>query len=154
MYFYLASVEDPVFETWSWELGISAELGKTGQVTMYINSLYVCFLMLIGENTLPVSDTEKVFAMLVMLVGACIYATIMGAVALLVSSFNQTSARYNERISEVDEHMRNLQPAVRPCNVALRQPIGSLYFRTCCNPAIWPRLVALRQKCSFNKVSP
>ena len=44
-----------------------------------------------------------------MLGGAVVYATMFSQIAILISSMNRSRGRYNERIADVNEHMRNLQ---------------------------------------------
>ena len=58
--------------------------------------------MLIGEDTGPSTNVERYYTSVVLLVGACFYATIFGSVALLVKNFDAQKSMYYEKMDEIN----------------------------------------------------
>ena len=75
-------------------------------LTQYITSLYWSLVTLttVGYGDIsPATNTERVFTVMVMLMGAIIYASIFGNVAVLIQSFDMAQARYQDRINHLKE---------------------------------------------------
>jgi hypothetical protein len=61
--------------------------------------------MLIGEDTQPMGNGEKMFTMSVMIVGSCLYATIFGSVSLLMRQMDSQKSLYHERMDQINTRM-------------------------------------------------
>ena len=72
--------------------------------TVYVASFYFALTTLTtvgyGDIT-PGTNTERSFAIFVMLIGAIVYASIFGNVAVLIQSFDQMNALYKERVDKL-----------------------------------------------------
>lgn len=74
--------------------------------TRYLTSLYWAFTTLTSVgygDIVPHTNGEKIFSMWVMIVGAVVYATIFGNVALIIQSFDAEQMRLKERTDAVIE---------------------------------------------------
>jgi len=93
--------------------------------TQYITSYYHSMLLMNGEEIVPQSNIEKVYAVLAILIGAVIVAVIFGNVALAISNLSSQSIAYHEKMSQLHLSMRLLRiPA------ALKDRIISYYNYT------------------------
>ena len=88
----------------SWLDSISEERRST-PLSLYVTTLNAAFLMLYGENVGATTTKEEVVSMLLMLIGACIQATLFGQVALLISNSNSTIGKYQEKQEIMNENM-------------------------------------------------
>ena len=84
--------------------------------TQYWTSLYwaLTTLTTIGYGDItPSTNGEKIYSMLVMVIGAVIYATIFGNVAIIIQSFDQEQGRLRVRTETVKELAKyyNLTPS-------------------------------------------
>lgn len=77
--------------------------------TRYIAAVYSSLCMLVGENMDPRSPTERSFAVLVILYGACMNATLFGQVALLLSNQNSSHNHFQQSLDTVNQNMRILK---------------------------------------------
>ena len=69
--------------------------------TQYITSYYFALTTLttVGYGDIsPQTNVERVFIIIVMLVGAIIYASIFGNMAALIQSFDSAAGRYREKM--------------------------------------------------------
>ena len=110
------------------------EIAHSDATGKYAISVYITLLMLIGEDTSPENTNQRIFTSIVLLLGACFYATIFGSVALLVKNFDAQKAMYNEKLDEVNTKM-----ALMGLDEPTRARVQSYYAY------IWKRLK------SFNK---
>lgn len=74
----------------------------------YLESYYLSFVMMVGENIGPANDVERLYVSVVLLVGACFYASVVGNMALLVSNLNATNARHKHKQELVTDVVRYL----------------------------------------------
>ena len=108
LYFLCSSAQEPT-QTWTWAHGVHSSMSGVPTWIRYTQCGYGAFLMLIGENIEPGPGGEQVFAICVMLVGACLYAIIFGQMAVIVNDLNRGSSRKAENLGNIQEHMRNLR---------------------------------------------
>jgi hypothetical protein len=80
----------------------SAEFGA------YVLTYYYTLLMLMGDDVEPTTAGETVWVVLVVLMGACVNATIFANVASLVSQITAPSAAHQSKIDAIDRAMRAL----------------------------------------------
>ncbi|KAK3234222.1 hypothetical protein CYMTET_55513, partial [Cymbomonas tetramitiformis] len=74
--------------------------------TQYIASVYwtMTTLTTVGYGDIsPTTNTERVFTCVVMLIGAVVYASIFGSVAVLIQNFDASDARYKEKMDALKE---------------------------------------------------
>ena len=64
----------------------------------YFENYYTSLMMVMGDSIFPITSWEKLFASLVVLVGACANATIFANVAAYVAQIGMMSARHKQRI--------------------------------------------------------
>jgi hypothetical protein len=91
----------------SW--AVRAGIENAGPVAQYIRSLYwtISTMTTVGYGDItPARPTEYVFASLIMLMGASIYAFIIGSIASLLSSIQAAKNTHWERIDSVTEFLR------------------------------------------------
>jgi hypothetical protein len=91
----------------SWLRTISEERRSTPW-RVYITTLNAAFLMLYGENVGATTTKEEIVSMLLMLVGACVQATLFGQVALLISNSNSIYGKFKEMQEVMHENMEAL----------------------------------------------
>ena len=91
----------------SW--AVRAGIENAGPIAQYIRSLYwtITTMTTVGYGDItPARPTEYVFASMIMLMGASIYAFIIGSVASLLSSIQAAKNTHWERIDSVTEFLR------------------------------------------------
>ncbi len=91
----------------SW--AVRAGIESSGAVAQYIRSLYwtITTMTTVGYGDItPARPAEYVFASLTMLMGASIYAFIIGSIASLLSSIQAAKNTHWERIDSVTEFLR------------------------------------------------
>jgi len=72
----------------------------------YCTSLYFCFTGLISVgfgNVAPNTDNEKIFSIILMLVGSLMYASIFGNVSAIIQRLYSGTARYHSAMQRVRE---------------------------------------------------
>ena len=75
----------------------------------YVRALYLGLAQLVGENVEPGTNLESVFAMVLILLGACLNASLFGQVAFLIQNTNSPSNRLQSVMDSVNENMRTLK---------------------------------------------
>jgi hypothetical protein len=91
----------------SW--AVRAGILESGPMVQYIRSLYwtITTMTTVGYGDItPARSGEYVFAALIMLMGASIYAFIIGSIASLLSSIQAAKNTHWERIDSVTEFLR------------------------------------------------
>ncbi|MDP2645861.1 MAG: cyclic nucleotide-binding domain-containing protein [Desulfobacterales bacterium] len=77
-------------------------------VTAYLNSLYWCITTLTtvgyGDIT-PVGNVQKIYTMLVMMLGVGIYGYVIGNIALLIGNLDLAKARHQEKMEQINSFM-------------------------------------------------
>ena len=63
-------------------------------------------MLMIGNDINPGNDIEKVYACLVLCVGACFYAIIMGSISLLVNNLDPTASRHRLKRDIINNTIR------------------------------------------------
>jgi hypothetical protein len=103
-FFTAFAVAFPV-DSWAVRAGIE----NAGPVAQYIRSLYwtITTMTTVGYGDItPQRTAEYVFALMTMLMGASIYAFIIGSIASLLSSIQAAKNTHWERIDSVTEYLR------------------------------------------------
>lgn len=91
----------------SW--AVRAGIENAGPTAQYIRSLYwtITTMTTVGYGDItPLRTAEYVFASMIMLMGASIYAFIIGSIASLLSSIQAAKNTHWERIDSVTEYLR------------------------------------------------
>lgn len=85
----------------------AAGLAGQGMGSQYLSVLLAALLMLFRTiATPPQTDGEILYMTFVVLLGACVHATIFGQVAHLVASMNSGDARHTQQMQKMHEQMR------------------------------------------------
>ena len=96
-----------VGNTWLYERGL---VGGTNVSEMYIETLYSVFLMLFRNMDIhPVTTAENAFAIVVILLGAVMYATIFGSIAVVIANFDAGNASFHQKKLSILDRMRFLR---------------------------------------------
>eukprot|EP00873_Tetraselmis_striata_P036314 jgi/Tetstr1/456578/TSEL_043296.t1 len=74
----------------------------------YLVAFYHAFVLMMGDNVGPQNNIEYIFCCVVLVVGACFMATVVGNMALLVSNMNVTAARHRTKMDMVSDAVRYL----------------------------------------------
>lgn len=75
---------------------------------VYVATYYYTLLMLMGDDVDPSSAAEYSFIVLVVLIGACVNATIFANVASLVAQLTAPSAAHQAKVDSIDRAMKQL----------------------------------------------
>ncbi|CAG9460829.1 unnamed protein product [Pedinophyceae sp. YPF-701] len=81
---------------------------QNDKLSRYLQAYYLSFELLVGDNVGPTNNLERFYCSLVLLVGACFYASVVGNMALLVSNLNATAARHKHKQELVSDVIRYL----------------------------------------------
>jgi hypothetical protein len=77
--------------------------------SQHMQVFYMAFLMLMGENTGQLfTDAERTATVVIMFLGAILFAMLFGKVALLINNFNRDVSRFEARLETVNEHTTHL----------------------------------------------
>ncbi len=104
-WFAIAVVEGLSADSWVARAGL-ADLGIGQQ---YLRSVYWSFVTTttVGYGDIvPIGTLETAFAIVVMVVGASMYALIIGSIASLVSSIDSSKAAFWNRVESVNQYLR------------------------------------------------
>jgi len=74
----------------------------------YSYCLHTAMLLLLGDNVYPTTQIERGYCTVALFIGACVVATIMGNVSLLIQNQNSLSAKFKSKMDTVNESMRAL----------------------------------------------
>jgi CRP-like cAMP-binding protein len=90
----------------------------TGAAHRYVGSLYFCVTTLstVGYgDILPRNDGERLYAILLMVVGIGVYGFVIGNVAVILANLDPRRAKHFERLEELSAFMsyRNIPPELR-----------------------------------------
>ena len=91
----------------------------------YILTYYYTLLMLMGDDVEPTTPWETFYVVIVVLIGACVNATIFANVASLVSQITAPSAAHQARVDAIDRAMRQLDID----SVTTKRIRGYFYYR-------------------------
>ncbi len=106
VWYLIAFMDDFPPNCWVVAMGIK----NTDPVTLYIRSLYwtIVTMTTVGYGDItPNRNIEYVFTMGVMLLGASIYAFIIGNIASLFSNLDSAKANFWNRIETVNQYLRS-----------------------------------------------
>ncbi|KAK9824343.1 hypothetical protein WJX72_009567 [[Myrmecia] bisecta] len=88
-------------ERWSFE----PEMGRSYN---YVLALYGSLQLMVGNGITTSGTPERIFVSVVLLLGACFYAIVVGNMSVLVSNLNATAARHRQRQDMVVQSARYL----------------------------------------------
>lgn len=71
----------------------------------YAATIYVAMLVVIGEDTAPLTSKQKIFSVCIMLFGACFTALIFGGVAFLVKDFDSQKSTFYEHMDTINSKL-------------------------------------------------
>jgi voltage-gated potassium channel len=137
-WFLIPFMEGFPVDSWATSEGIEAST----PATQYIRSMYWAIVTMttvgFGDIT-PHRNIEYVFTMVVMLLGATLYAFIIGNIASLVSNLDSTKAAFWHRVESVNQYLRS-----RRVPPELNEQIRSYY------EYIWSRYRGMDQESLFS----
>ena len=114
-WFLLNNLEEG--NTWMYERG----LYSSSVTELYIETLYSVFLMLFRNMDVhPVTTAENTFAIIVILLGAVMYATIFGSIAVVIANFDAGNASFHQKKLSILDRMRFLRLPTEIQNKVLR----------------------------------
>ena len=108
IWFFSAFASGFPADSWATRAGIA----ESGPVAQYIRSIYwtITTMTTVGYGDItPARSVEYVLSAVIMLMGASLYAFIIGSVASLLSSIQAAKNRHWERIDSVTEFLRQRQ---------------------------------------------
>jgi hypothetical protein len=89
--------------TRSWSLDAAA----AGDVpTLYLQALYSALLLMLSNDVGPQNDIERAYCSVVLVLGACFYAIVVGNMSFLVTSMGPTAARHVQTRAIIAESAR------------------------------------------------
>lgn len=94
----------------SWAVG--AEITEAKPQTQYIRSLYwsITTMTTVGYGDIgPGRNSEYIFTMIVMMIGASMYAFIIGNIASLFSNLDSVKIQHQSRVDSVTQYLTNRQ---------------------------------------------
>lgn len=104
LWFMIARMDGFPADSWVVKAGIES----AGPVAQYVRSLYwtITTMTTVGYGDItPARTTEYLVAVLVMLMGASLYAFLIGTVASLLSNLNAPRSQHRERIQAVTRYL-------------------------------------------------
>ena len=87
---------------------IRGDFYKTSDFTKYLEALYHAVLLFTGNDIQASKTLELAFCVPVLIIGALMNANIFGEVAVIVTSANRKSMKFQERIDMTRNSMKNL----------------------------------------------
>jgi hypothetical protein len=94
---------------------VSEGLGEVDERSQYLRSLYwgIVTVTAVGYGDItPARNVEYVFAIIVMLLGASLWAYIIGNIASLISNLDSAKAAFWNRVETVNQYLRTRQVPV------------------------------------------
>ncbi|GLC33903.1 hypothetical protein PLESTB_000816300 [Pleodorina starrii] len=104
MWYYLAF--DEVRGNWPWIFTAGGCSGCSSDLGRYLFAFYRCFLILLGDRPQAYNNVERIFVLVLLLLGACLYAVIMGSMTLLVSNMWSMASRHKQRAAMLQDALR------------------------------------------------
>lgn len=88
----------------------------TGNDFKYMLGMYWSLITMAGYGgSMPVSDIEVVFSILVVFLGIGVYVTIIGTVGSLVTNLDSNASKFREKLDSINDYMkyRSLESGIR-----------------------------------------
>jgi hypothetical protein len=105
-WYMVGTLEEPLAQT-SWIRAVNME--RESVSAKYLVSIYWAFTTMstVGYgDILPVTTSERMFAIFGMILGATVFGFVVGNVASLVNDVDVSVSRYNDRMDELKNYMR------------------------------------------------
>lgn len=105
IWFYIAYIDGFPADSWV----VAAGIENSDPVTQYVRSLYwtITTMTTVGYGDIsPGRTVEYVMASIIMLMGASLYAFIIGGVASLLSNLQAARSSYSEHMESVEQYLR------------------------------------------------
>ncbi|GIM16118.1 hypothetical protein Vretimale_18773 [Volvox reticuliferus] len=89
---------------WPWIYGIRCAGWSDRDI--YLFAFYRCFLLILGDKPDTYNDVERIFAVCLLSMGACMYAIVMGGVTMLVNNMWGMESRHKQRAVMMQDALR------------------------------------------------
>lgn len=76
---------------------------------LYFASLYTCLLVVMGQNITIYDDSEYVFCILCMVIGAVLMAVVFGNVAILIANYYENHSSYQKKMEWLFASMNRMK---------------------------------------------
>lgn len=76
---------------------------------LYFSSLYTCLLVVMGQNITIYDDSEYLFCILVMVIGAVIMAVVFGNVAILIANYYESQSSHQKKMEWLFASMNRMK---------------------------------------------
>ena len=106
---YFVCAQQKGDETWITSNNISIDSNETTFYGIYTTTTYSTLLMLLGEDTAPVTSSERILSIIVHLAGMPMAAIVIGNVSYYISSMGANRSKCQALMAAVNERMRFLR---------------------------------------------
>ncbi|GLC33901.1 hypothetical protein PLESTM_000131800 [Pleodorina starrii] len=90
----------------SWPWIFSMQCRGCSDSEEYVFAFYQCFLLMLGDRPDTYNNVERVFAVILLSMGACLYAVVVSSITMLVTNMWSMASRHKQRSSMLQDALR------------------------------------------------
>jgi hypothetical protein len=98
---YFSSSSSSAAHSWSFDAIAARDVP-----TLYLQTLYSALLLMLSNDVSPQNNIERAYCSVVLVLGACFYAIVVGNMSFLVTSMGPTAARHVQTKTIITESAR------------------------------------------------